>query len=407
VSHSKEREEKKCLNCGTAVEGRFCQVCGQENTEPKETFWSLISHFFNDITHFDGKFFSTVNYLIRKPGFLTAEYIKGRRASYLHPIRMYVFTSAFFFLIFFSFFNPVDQLKNVKDNALELKDLTEASASLKQKSATIKDPDLKAAIQRSIAHIDEHAAVLHNIVLAEEQVNSARRSKTKSLLDSAGVKLNSPSLLPQNLLDSIAANSRQNENGQQPDIDMRGMEAFDYHSKIAYDSVQKELPAEKRDGFFKKRLVNSVVAYQARYKDDPRETRMVITEKMLHTVPQGLFVSLPLFAFILMLLYKRRNFFYAEHAIFTIHLYCAFFLLLLVYFSIDKIQLTSGWKWLTLLKNLVVLSMFFYLYKAMRRFYQQGRGKTILKFVLLNIVFFTVVVALMFAFIALSVMQFS
>ena len=407
MSHSKEREEKNCLNCGTAVAGRYCQVCGQENTEPKETLWSLISHFFNDITHFDGKFFSTVKYLIRKPGFLTAEYFKGRRASYLHPIRMYVFTSAFFFLVFFSFFNPVDQLRNVKDSALELKDLTEASASLKVKLATVKDPALKGAIQRSITHIDEHAAALQKTVMEEEQENNARRLKSKSLLDSAGVQLSSPSLLPQNLLDSIAANSKQNEQGEQPDIDMRGMEAYDYHSKLAYDSVQKELPAEHRDGFFKRRLVNSVVAYQARYKDDPRETRKVITERMLHTVPQGLFVSLPLFAFILMLLYKRRKFLYAEHGIFTLHLYCAVFLLLLVYFSIDKIQITSGWKWMSLLKNLVVLGMFYYLYKAMRRFYQQGRGKTILKFVLLNMIFFTVVVVLMFGFIALSVMQFS
>lgn len=31
------------------------------------------------------------------------------------------------------------------------------------------------------------------------------------------------------------------------------------------------------------------------------------------------------------------------------------------------------------------LLMFFYLYKAMRKFYRQGRGKTILKFILLNI----------------------
>ncbi|RYY15778.1 MAG: DUF3667 domain-containing protein, partial [Chitinophagaceae bacterium] len=89
MSHSKERSEKDCLNCGTIVQGRFCQVCGQENIEPKETLWGLVSHFFQDITHFDGKFFSTGKLLIRRPGFLPKEYISGRRARYLHPIRMY------------------------------------------------------------------------------------------------------------------------------------------------------------------------------------------------------------------------------------------------------------------------------------------------------------------------------
>ncbi|WP_350339987.1 DUF3667 domain-containing protein [Paraflavitalea speifideaquila] len=34
------------------------------------------------------------------------EYIKGRRARYLHPIRMYVFSSAMFFIIFLCYSSP-------------------------------------------------------------------------------------------------------------------------------------------------------------------------------------------------------------------------------------------------------------------------------------------------------------
>ena len=102
VSHSKERAEKICLNCRTELNGRYCHVCGQENVEPKHTLWGLITHFFNDITHFDGKFFSTVKYLMWKPGFLPAEYVRGRRANYLDPVRMYIFTSAVFFLILYA-----------------------------------------------------------------------------------------------------------------------------------------------------------------------------------------------------------------------------------------------------------------------------------------------------------------
>ena len=103
MSRLKERKERNCLNCHIAVKGRFCHRCGQENIEPKESVWDLIAHFFKDITHFDGKFFGTVKYLFKKPGFLSREYMIGRRASYVNPIRMYIFTSAFFFLIFFSF----------------------------------------------------------------------------------------------------------------------------------------------------------------------------------------------------------------------------------------------------------------------------------------------------------------
>ena len=128
MSHLKERKERNCLNCQTTVIGRYCHVCGQENLEPKETVWHLVQHFFNDITHFDGKFFSTVGLLLRKPGFLSAEYMAGRRMSYLNPIRMYVFTSAFFFLILFALKNPKDMVHNTEEKP----DRGETIADLKQ-----------------------------------------------------------------------------------------------------------------------------------------------------------------------------------------------------------------------------------------------------------------------------------
>lgn len=85
--------------------GRYCQHCGQENLPPQESVWHFITHFINDITHFDGKFFQTLRLLLFKPGFLTKQYMLGRRVSYLNPIRMYLFTSFMFFLIFYSTYN--------------------------------------------------------------------------------------------------------------------------------------------------------------------------------------------------------------------------------------------------------------------------------------------------------------
>ncbi len=83
--------------------------------EVEESFWSLATHLIYDIMHFDSKFFDTLKFLLLKPGFLSKEYLRGRRASYLHPIRMYVFTSAIFFLIFFSFISkPGDFEKGIR-----------------------------------------------------------------------------------------------------------------------------------------------------------------------------------------------------------------------------------------------------------------------------------------------------
>ena len=93
------RKETNCLNCGGEVTGRFCPDCGQENTPPRESFGYLVYHFFSDFTHFDTKFFSSFKYLCFKPGFLTREYLAGKRLKYLPPVRMYIFISFVFFLV--------------------------------------------------------------------------------------------------------------------------------------------------------------------------------------------------------------------------------------------------------------------------------------------------------------------
>src|SRR5690606_26737592 len=58
------------------------------------------------------KFFTTLKKLITKPGVLSLAFVRGERMRYLDPIRMYIFTSFLFFLIFFSF----NKLENISDN---------------------------------------------------------------------------------------------------------------------------------------------------------------------------------------------------------------------------------------------------------------------------------------------------
>ncbi|MEN9729205.1 MAG: hypothetical protein RLZ91_322 [Bacteroidota bacterium] len=126
MSHSSIRQESTCLNCGQNVHDRFCSYCGQENREPHETFWSLLVHFVEDIFHYDGKLFTTVKQLFMKPGYLSAEYLKGKRTVYLHPIRFYLFTSAFFFICLFYVFHPLAKILHVD----EAKNKAESSESI-------------------------------------------------------------------------------------------------------------------------------------------------------------------------------------------------------------------------------------------------------------------------------------
>jgi len=74
----------------------------QENFEPKETFWMLATHFAYDVLHFDGKFFSTLKYLLLKPVFITRIFT-WQKSKLFASYKMYVFTSAIFFIIFFPY----------------------------------------------------------------------------------------------------------------------------------------------------------------------------------------------------------------------------------------------------------------------------------------------------------------
>ncbi|MBS1527545.1 MAG: DUF3667 domain-containing protein [Bacteroidetes bacterium] len=105
------RKENDCLNCGTTLQGHFCHNCGQENLQIKESFGHMMSHAISDYFHFDHQFFGTLKPLLFRPGFLTNEYMAGRRVRYLHPVKMYIFISVVYFLVAFQSKNADRSIK--------------------------------------------------------------------------------------------------------------------------------------------------------------------------------------------------------------------------------------------------------------------------------------------------------
>jgi hypothetical protein len=51
-----------------------------------------------DLTHADSRLWSTLQALLLRPGFLTREFLDGRRVRYLPPLRLYLVLSVLFFL---------------------------------------------------------------------------------------------------------------------------------------------------------------------------------------------------------------------------------------------------------------------------------------------------------------------
>lgn len=348
MSHHPERTEKNCLNCGTTVQGKFCHICGQENIEPKESFWQLVTHFFYDIIHFDGKFFHSLKYLFLRPGFLAQEYLAGRRASYLNPIRMYVFTSAFFFLLFFSFLynDDVDMMAGTTVNKKTLAEIaTMDSATFAAFTASINKGNDKPGVPMSRAEFQQY---LDTVTLSGLHFTSHR-----------------------------------------------------YASRKEYDSLRAA--GVKKHNWLERQLIYKEINMNEKYHNDTRQIFKAFRKQLLHHLPQMLFIALPFLALILKLLYvRRKQFFYINHVIFSVYLFIFLFIAILFLLGISRLNDHLHWGVLKFIIGLCWLGLFVYEYIALRKFYRQGWLKTFAKFVLLNMMFLAVLILLFTVFVFFS-----
>jgi Protein of unknown function (DUF3667) len=85
-----------CENCGAEVTQRFCGACGQRLDVPLHTLGHFTRVATEDLTHADSRLWRTLGALLFRPGFLTAEFLAGRRARYLPPVRLYLVLSVLF-----------------------------------------------------------------------------------------------------------------------------------------------------------------------------------------------------------------------------------------------------------------------------------------------------------------------
>jgi len=88
-----------CPNCDSVLQGRFCSTCGQDQRIARLTFVGMLREALQELTDVDGRFIKTVTTLLIRPGRITKDYLRRRRAGYLPPLRMYLIASVVLYFV--------------------------------------------------------------------------------------------------------------------------------------------------------------------------------------------------------------------------------------------------------------------------------------------------------------------
>jgi len=337
----------ECLNCGHPFFGneKYCPNCGQKNKSKKITFKSFLGEVFNGFTSWDAKFWKTLIPLLTKPGRVSLDYINGKRSRYSNPFQFYLSVSILFFIILgltkkyneFQNFGKKEIANNF--NAIEL-----------QNNTTIK----KDSILKNIYFNDSF-----------NNLDSIETSKALALVN----KSTNLDELTFSLKSQI-----QNEPG------LFG-KMMSYHENHKSTSIDDSLDSLKIDKNFQNRF-NYLMAQKtiSLFSDISGEQKKFFSE-LISYASISIFIFLPIFTLFLKLIYIRRKFTYVEHLIFVFHTQTVFFILLIIFYSLNLATEKNNISWIFVILFLV------YLLSALKRFYDQGFIKTFIKFCLLNFTF--------------------
>lgn len=134
-----------CANCGAALQGRYCQNCGQRGAVHR-SLAHLLEEFFHGLFHFDGKLWRTAPLLLVRPGALTRRYVQGQRVRFVSPIALFLFS---IFLMFFAV-STIDPSVGIPNKmALSATDREELKRDLEEAKADLQEAARDAADAKS------------------------------------------------------------------------------------------------------------------------------------------------------------------------------------------------------------------------------------------------------------------
>ncbi len=340
-----------CLNCGATLRGQYCGSCGQRARSRLISLWELISDAFGDLFELDSRLWRTVTPLLIRPGLLTADYLAGRRARYMPPFRMYLVLSLVFFVV--AFFNPREEL------------------------ALLYAPERTVEEEPSGEEADANGGVDDGIVVADGDGPAIPEDAREGL---AQVGLDIDELNER--IEAAEEDEDEPEDDDRLTVKINGGDPEEGCELGDYDV--SNMPAWFQVRFSRERV--EAACTRAFISEDGRQEFL---RKMLDNVPLALFILLPLMAFVQAFLYPLSRRYYVEHLLFFVHYHAFFFLILTLQVLWDRsVDALGGPRWLVVLP--IVATSFYipvYLFKAMRRVYEQGWFLTMLKYLMLIIAY--------------------
>jgi len=313
-----------CENCGTQLSGKYCSVCGQAAIDYRRSFRHVIVDVLDSFLNWDSKFFATLGLLIARPWRLTNEFLAGKRVRYVHPARLYLLASILFFFAVTYW---------VKSAHLNPKNLTpqaraEIEADLEKKNLT---PEQRANVEKALK------------ILPPETANKIERA----------IK---PKETPTETPTTESAPDKELE-AKEPD-------------RSGKDSASPPNGFEKWiEGRAKEKLGEHGTNLQL----------FLIT--MISNLPYMVLCCIPLFAFVLKILYLRERVFYIDHLVYALHIhtfaYLAIMLIVLATMGLNRIVpgLLAGWI-VGVLWAIFAVQIFL----SIRRVYRQDWFMTVFKF---------------------------
>lgn len=367
-----------CSNCGTPLLGPHCHACGQSRDGMIRRFSSVLSDFLNTVFALDSRLVRTLLPLYLRPGFLTAEYFRGRRIRYVGPVQLFVFLclTAFFALKTASDWgyseDRVGGQLQFSESFAEAETIGEVEAARRDALAGI------AELQRETGGA---AAVEQVVGPLAEKIDAAAKRRIAELggaqpasESSGGADTSGPEEAGESL--TADAGNALSEGGEKPNLNLQWEGLPDFinrwlsgYERKAEDNIQ-------------------------RIKADPN----LFKDALLSALPTSLFVLLPVFALILIILYPFQRRLYMEHLIVALHshAFLSLSLLLLALVSVSQSAIGESRPWLHDGLGYVWLSvawwMPLYLLLMQKRIYDQGWMLTLAKFALLGIIYLVLLV---------------